>query len=359
MRRKIVDRVISVLGWVPYKTVGVPLIVLLALGPAAYLVVVQARHSWRVGAAAAPRRTEAAPAVLLVGRGRALSPDDPFRAGFAVMTAELERAAQRYSGQVAIYLKDLEHGEEWAYHADDLFPSASLIKVPIMVGVFSKIDRGELALNSRLRLRRRTRMGGSGSIKWKRDGTRFTVRKLLEKLINESDNTAMRILIDEVGMGWMQDQFPKMGLVYTEIYPDGLSLKSGRVRYENYTTAREMTMLMEKIYRGEMVNRFASELMLELLKGRRHGRRSRLTKGLPVGWEIAHKTGLLRRACHDAAIIFSPNGDYILTVLTARNRSYKSGKNFITKAGRITYAHYRGKMGLYAKSSGLSSGSAR
>lgn len=359
MRRKFLDRVISVLGWVPSGTLGVPLIVILALGPAAYLLVAQARHSLRTGAAAVSGRIEAEPAVLLESRGQPLSPDDPFRAGFAAMTSELERAAQGYSGQVAIYLKDLEHGEEWAYHADDLFPSASLIKVPIMVGVFSKIDRGELSLNSRLRLRRRTRMGGSGSIKWKRDGTRFTVRKLLDKLINESDNTAMRILLDEVGMGWMQNQFPKMGLVYTEIYPDGLSLRSGRVRYENYTTAREMTMLMEKIYRGELVNHFASELMLDLLKGRRHGRRSRLTKGLPVGWEIAHKTGLLRRACHDAAIIFSPNGDYILTVLTSRNRSYGSAKKFITRAGKITYAHYRGQMGLYAKGPGRSSGSAR
>lgn len=264
------------------------------------------------------------------------------------MVRELEDAARRHPSSVAIYLKDLRRGREWAFHPDDLFPSASLIKLPVMIAVFEKIHRGELSLNSELALRRRTRMGGSGSLKWYRDGTRFKVRHLLEKLIEESDNTAMRILVDEVGLGFLQTQFPKMGLVYTEIYPEGLTLRSGFVRYENYTTAREMSGLLERIYKGEMVDPVSSELMLEILKKRRPVR-SRLAKALPAGWEIAHKTGLLRRACHDSAVVFSPEGDYVLTVLTGRNRSYDSAKNFITKVGRITYRYYRGDLGFYAK----------
>jgi beta-lactamase class A len=272
---------------------------------------------------------------------------DPFRGRWEDMTADMEAEARHFPGRVAIYTKDLKRGWEWSYRADDLFPSASLIKVPVMIGVFEKINRGELALGQQLQLKRRLRAGGSGSLKWSRDGVKLTVRQLLDHLIMESDNTAMRILIDEVGIGYLQRQFQRMGLVYTEIYPEGLSLSSARVRYENFTTAREMSMLFEKVYRGEMVDRSSSGLMLEILKQKKAP--SRLAKNLPVGWEIAHKTGLLRRACHDSAVIFSPEGDYIITVLTGQNSDYQSAKGNIAKIGAITYDHYRSRLDLYAK----------
>jgi len=299
----------------------------------------------RPGTAAGSIRERGEPGTVR-GRHGAFEPD-PFRGAFETMVDELDQNARAYPHRVAIYIKDLQRGWEWSYHADDLFPSASLIKVPVMAGVFAKIHKGELSLSSRLTLRRRVRMGGSGTIKWKRDGTRFTVRRLLEKLIHESDNTAMLLLIDEIGMGFLQRFFPSVGLVYTEIYPDGLSLTGGRVRYENYTTAREMGSLFEKIYRHQVVDQFASELMLDILK--RRPTKSRLAKKLPVGWEIAHKTGLLRRACHDVGVVFSPNGDYVIAVLTGRNRSYRRAKHFIEGVGRTTYDHYKHESGLYAK----------
>ncbi|MFH2201729.1 MAG: serine hydrolase [Elusimicrobiota bacterium] len=362
MRRKLVDRVITTLSWVPSERAGIPFAVILVLLPVVYLTYTESRLSPSAQHVVEDRADlvrdddDEEEAVVIPD-----DKDDPARIRFARMAEDLQYAAQQYvartSAQVAIHIKDLSGGYEWSYHADDLFPSASLIKVPIMIGVMEKINNGELSLNSRLKLSRRNRMGGSGRIKWKRDGTRFTVRALLDKLIHNSDNTAMRILLNEVGVGYMQNQFPRMGLVYTELYPEGLSLQSGRVRYENYTTAREMTFLMEKVYRGQMVTRFASELMLEILKGR-YPRRYRLAKKLPAGWSIAHKTGLLRRACHDSGVIFSPQGDYAVTVLTGRNRGYGEAKEFISQLGVITFKYYQSDLGLYAKAPGESSGTA-
>lgn len=259
--------------------------------------------------------------------------------GWNELVQRLEVEAITYPGRVAIYLKDLKRNRTWTYRGDDLFPSASLIKVPIMAAVFDKIHGGELSLNTKLVMHRRDRVGGSGSIKWYPDGTSFTVETLLKHMIDESDNTAAHMLISAAGFGYLQQQFPKMGLLYTEIFPEGMSLRSAPVRYENYTTAREMSMLLEKIYRGEMVDPYSSELMLEFLK--HHHAKARLAKHVPVGWEIAHKTGLLRGACHDSAIIFTPHGDYILTVLTGQNRSYSRAKDFIDHLGRITYQYYR------------------
>jgi beta-lactamase class A len=160
-------------------------------------------------------------------------------------------------------------------------------------------------------------------------------------MINESDNTATKMVLERLGIGYVQQQFPRMGLLYTGIYEEGMSIKGGRVAHENYTTAREMEMLLEKIYRGEAVDKPSSDLMMEILK-KPKAVASRLAKGMPNGWEIAHKTGLLRQACHDSAIFLTPSGDYTVTVLTGQNGSYSQAKNFITKLAHVTFQNYAG-----------------
>lgn len=263
------------------------------------------------------------------------------------MTGSLGKMAERYPGRVAIYLKDMKTGRTWTHHADDLFPSASLIKVPVMIAAFYKIRDGHLALDEKIAITRRNRVGGSGSLKWRPDGTKLTVRQLLVHMINESDNTATKMVLDHLGIGYVQQQFPRMGLLYTGIYEEGMSIKGGRVMHENYTTAREMASLMDKIYRGQAVDKVSSEVMLEILK-KPKAVASRLAKGMPAGWDIAHKTGLLRQACHDSAIFMTPNGDYAVTVLTGQNRSYSQAKDFITKVAKVTFNHYAGPR-YYAK----------
>ncbi|OGR68423.1 MAG: hypothetical protein A2081_04605 [Elusimicrobia bacterium GWC2_61_19] len=257
---------------------------------------------------------------------------------WTAMTGGLEKVSDAYRGRVGIYIKDLHTGKVWEYNADRLFPSASLVKVPIMVSVLDKIKLGTITLDTQIRLTRRERVGGSGSLKWVRDGTSLSVMEIIYKMITESDNTATRMLIDYVGMDYLEDNFKRLGLVETNICQEGMSLTSGRLKKDNYTTAREMAGLMEKIYDGEMVNREASEFMLDVLKHNKS--RSRLRRGLPLGWEIGHKTGLLRRSCHDVGIVFSPRGDFVLAVLTTEVPDYTSAKNFITKVAKLTYAYY-------------------
>jgi len=266
---------------------------------------------------------------------------DARAAAWDKMIADLDKLSSRYPGRVSIFLRDLRTGKTWMHHPDDLFPAASLIKVPILIAAFYKMKDGQLSLDEKLTISRRNRVGGSGSLKWRPDGTKLKVRDLLLYMINESDNTATKMILERLGLGYVQQQFPRMGLLYTGIYEEGMSLKGGRVAHENYTTAREMTMLLEKIYKGEAVDKASSEYMMEILKHPKAAQ-SRLAKGLPTGWEIAHKTGLLRQACHDSAIFLTPNGDYTMTVLTGQNQSYSQAKTLITKLAHVTFANYAG-----------------
>ncbi len=301
----------------------------------------------------APPEAAVIPAPVTTSIGPAPAPTiapDPRDAQWDEMTGELAKMADRYPGRVSIYLKDFKSGRTWMHHPDDLFPAASLIKVPVMIASFYKIRDGQLALDEKIAISRRNRVGGSGSLKWRPDGTKLTVRELLIHMINESDNTATKMMLDRLGIGYVQQQFPRMGLLYTGIYEEGMSIKGGRVMHENYTTAREMTSLMDKIYTGQAVDKVSSEVMLEILK-KPKAVASRLAKGMPAGWEIAHKTGLLRQACHDSAVFLTPNGDYAITVLTGQNRAYSTAKDFITKVAHVTFKHYAGPR-YYAKAGG-------
>ncbi len=258
------------------------------------------------------------------------------------LTERLKKMVSHHRGNVAIYLQDLKTGQTWTYHPNELFPAASLIKLPIMIAVFSRIHSGELSLSQTMALHRHNRVGGSGTLKWQPDGTRFTISQLLDHLIRESDNTAANMLIEAVGgIPYIQSQLPRVGLVYTQIHRQGMSLRSGYVAKENYTTVSEMAMILRKIYKGQMIDTTSSRLMMDYLLLRKPVR-SRLAKALPAGWEIAHKTGLERRACHDSAIILTPKGDFILAVLTGKNRAYRPAKQFIINIGRLTYRYYGG-----------------
>ncbi|MBI4352030.1 MAG: serine hydrolase [Elusimicrobia bacterium] len=256
------------------------------------------------------------------------------------MVAALEKLSGKYKGRAGIYIKDLNTDRVWEHNPDQLFRAASLIKVPIMASVLEKIKRGELSLDTRLKLTRRDRAGGSGSLKWAREGTMLTVMEIVFRMITESDNTATRMLIERTGMDYLQRAFGELGLINTRIYPEGMNLTSGPVSRENYTTAREMAGLLERLYKGEVVDKEASEFMLDMLKHNNRSR-SRLRKCLPPGWELGHKTGLLRRACHDMGVVYSPRGDYIIAVLTGDVPDYAGAKNFIARVAKQTYQYYK------------------
>ncbi len=255
------------------------------------------------------------------------------------MVQGLAKLSASYRGKVGIYIKDLQTGKTWDYNPDRLFPSASLVKVPIMASVFEKIQLGGMTLDTQIKLTRHERVGGSGSLKWVREGTSLSVMEIIYKMITESDNTATRMLIDYVSMPYLAATFKQLGLVHTNITPEGMSLASGYVLRDNYTTAREMASLMEKIYAGQLVSKEASEFMLDVLKHNKS--HNRLRKGLPIGWEIGHKTGLLRKSCHDVGIVFSPRGDYVIAVLTGNAPNYTVAKNFISKVAKLTYKYYK------------------
>jgi beta-lactamase class A len=273
------------------------------------------------------------PAPLPVAQGIAINPDN-----WQSLADAVSARADQFGGNVGYIIKDFRSGQVASSNSDGTFPSASLIKFPILCAAFQAVEDGKLSLGTPITLQRTDKKGGSGVLKLSPAGMVYTNRELLEAMIVHSDNTAAELLIRQLGYEYLQKTFVRLGLRDTVITPEGFRLTSRHVTEDNITSPRDMATLLEKIYRRELVSAEASEQMLDIMKHQKL--RDRLPRFLPSGWEIAHKTGLLRRACHDVGIVFSPQGDYMICVLTSHDVTYKTAKRFIASVGRITFDYY-------------------
>ncbi len=246
----------------------------------------------------------------------------------------------QFDGDVGIYIKDLSTGRVYQHNSDRRFLSASLIKLPIMAALFADVEDGRVRLDGSLRYTRKYRREGAGILKWARDGSRFTISSLVHTMISKSDNTATAMIINVMGFDHLNERFGQFGLNQTRISPTGMSLASRLdPALDNWTTPEEMGRLLENIYRHKLLkNDGLSDLMIEILKGANS--RGRLARDLPSHWQLARKTGLLRKNCHDCGIVFSPEGDYVICVMTGDGRTYADAKGLISDVGKKTFDYF-------------------
>ena len=258
---------------------------------------------------------------------------------FNNLSKEIRTKVDKFPGEVSIYIKDLQTGIEISYNDSIPLPSASIVKIPIMVCVFQAVKDGNLGLDDKIKLTRHIKAAGSGLLKRRRSGREFTVRELMELMITESDNTATNMLVEKLGMDYINWLFAnKFDLKVTNLSRNIMDLNKRRNGIENFTTAKEIGMLLEKIYNGELVSREYSAMMLEILS--RQKINDRIPRFLPSNLTIAHKTGLMDHLCHDSGIIFTPNGNFIICVLTNEISSMRMAKRFIGDLAYKTYMCY-------------------
>jgi beta-lactamase class A len=238
---------------------------------------------------------------------------------------------------VAVYIKNLSTDYTIEINSDIQIPSASLVKIPIMAAVYYLVDRGELSLDEKITYRRKHRCGGSGIIKRFHYGKKFTIKELTELMITISDNVATHMLIDRIGMKKLNEIFRKLKLKNTNINRFVMDIKARNKGIENYTTAEDIGFLLEEIYNGKLISKEASnEMLLILLKQRIC---DRIPKKLPSYVAVAHKTGLMKDVCHDAGIVYTNNGNFIICVLT-QNLQPKFAKEVIANISYMTYCLY-------------------
>jgi beta-lactamase class A len=247
--------------------------------------------------------------------------------------------AEGFKGTAYVAVKDYNRNWRIDIASDMQVPAASIIKVPIMAAVFSAQEEGKLSLSDKIKLRQKDKTGGSGTLKTQRSGKEYSIKELIGLMNTISDNTATNILINLLGFDYLNAWFRDNGLKGTTLSRLMMDMASRDKGIENYTTAEDMTLIFDKMYKGRLISNDVSSECLNILKNQKT--RNRIPAKLPKGTVVAHKTGLEKGICHDAGIVFTQNGDFLICVLTRHehSNSYKS-RQLISNIAYTVYRYY-------------------
>ena len=260
--------------------------------------------------------------------------------------------AKAHKGVVAIAVKNLRTGESYYLNADEPMPTASLIKLPVMVEAYQQAADGKLKLDAMVTVPpKKEQAPGSGILTDHfSDGATFQLRDAIRLMIRYSDNTATNMVIDAVGLPSTTARMEALGLKETKLHSKVFNRASSIAmeRSKKYglgsTTAREMVTLLEMIDAGKCVSPEASKAMLAHLKTCDHN--EVFPRFLPPGTVIAHKTGSVNASRTDAGIIYPKNGDPIaLCVLTDKNEDQRwsdenAGERLLADSAKAVYDYF-------------------
>lgn len=258
------------------------------------------------------------------------------------MHMKLEEQIRKYidsqSGDIAVVAETLEGNFSLELNATRVFPSASTIKLVIMIELFKQAKDGKLSLSDKLTLSSE-KTGGDGILKELDAGHQFSLLELCTLMIIVSDNMATNILIDHLGMSEINAQAASLGLSQTSLQRkmmDSAAVKAGR---NNYISAEDFAKIIRNLYRGQIISPEASAAMLDILK--RQQVRGRLDLYLPEDLHLAHKTGDLDFLEHDGGILYLPDQPLLLCVLTENVQSNQQGREIIATIAKMVFEAFQ------------------
>jgi beta-lactamase class A len=181
------------------------------------------------------------------------------------MRAALERLADAFEGTLAVAVRDETSGETLELNGDREMPTASTIKLAVLVAVFERVRRGELSLDERRPIRDEQRVGGSGVIYELSAGTELTIRDLATYMVVVSDNMATNLLIDAAGGVAAVNRFVNEDLGLRAITLRRKLMFTGGRGPLALAAPRDLAALVSGILAGRIVSPEASEEMLGML----------------------------------------------------------------------------------------------
>jgi len=216
------------------------------------------------------------------------------RADTAALRRKLDSIADAHHGIVGYSVIDLESGARISRRGDETFPTASLIKVSILVTVYDLVAKGQLSLDDPLTVLKIDQVPGSGVVQFLHNGTILTVHDAAWLMSTISDNTATNLLLDRIIIRRVWAKMDSLGLQHTRVHSKSFLRNSSvamdsSVKYGlGVTTPNEMAHLFELMARGKAVNPAADSAMLDILE---HNTTDNMLQRYAGGARAAHKDG--------------------------------------------------------------------
>ena len=217
-------------------------------------------------------------------------------------------------------------------NADEVFPAASIIKVPVLIEMFREIEQGKFSLYDKMVLEDHYRASGSGRLQYSQGGIAHSMDYLARIMIENSDNSSTNMIMSKMGgMPEMNRAMKRWGLTSTHInnwLPD--------LDGTNVTTAKELAKMFYNIDATNIISNKSKRHIADYLG---HVKNNRLLQaGLPKNAILLHKTGDIGFMLGDAGIVKTANGrKYIVVIMAKRPYNSYKGKDFIVKASKIIY----------------------
>lgn len=258
---------------------------------------------------------------------------------------KIEKAVYGFRGDIGVYIHNLENNKTVSFNADSIFPTASIVKIPILLGVMNKINKGELDYHQELVYRDSLLYAGVDILGSFKDSERVELSKVVMLMLTMSDNTASLWLQKMAGTGTAINQLlDSTGFKHTRVN----SRTEGRLEdWRKYgwgqTTPREMAFIMKKVVDGEMISKESSEKMLRLL-GRNYWDDVALSK-IPPGVFVASKNGAVNGSRSEIVFVNGNGNRYLLSVFTKNisDQSWQQGNEawtLIRRISELTWDHF-------------------
>ena len=235
------------------------------------------------------------------------------------LDARVRAEVAPFKGHVSLFARNIDTGDEYSFSGDERVPTASTIKIAVMIEAFARVTEGRAKWTDDLVLTKAARYGGSGILPELGDGLRLTLQDCVRLMMVLSDNTATNMVLDYLSTDAVNARMNSLGFKQTRIMrrvggggesTDGKQQDNKRFGL-GATTPHEMVQILQKLDRGEIVNPAVSQQMLDLMK--REQVRYAIGRDIP-GVPMASKYGALDHLRSCVALVYSKRGKIAIAI---------------------------------------------
>lgn len=228
-----------------------------------------------------------------------------------------------YMENIGVFIQDIKTGAWLGINEKENFLPASLLKIPIMMAILKRVERGDLALTDKITLVEKDLDGGYGDLYKKGAGAQFTVWELLKEMILSSDNTAKNALKRYLSEAEINSIFAHVGI------------ENPYTNETHSVSPRGFTRFFKALYYSTFLSAELSEKALDLTTDTKA--EDLLSSGIPPEIQVAHKHGESIYGIHDCGIVYHPKNPYFICIMIRNITTYQDAKKIIFTISRDVF----------------------
>lgn len=228
------------------------------------------------------------------------------------LEAQLQTLIAGFPGVAGVAVKELTDGVTLTINADEIFPTASTIKIHVLVQLLARAEAGEIDLQQRIAVQPESHVLGSGVLAYLQGPVELPLLDIAILMIIASDNTATNLCIDAAGLEATNALIQRLGLSQTHLRRKMMDHIAAVREQENVATPQELVTIFDLLHQGKP-SPWVAQQALDILKKPKHGF---IDRALPDTVTVANKPGWVEGAMCDAALVYLPRRPYAVALMT-------------------------------------------